>query len=223
MEPLDLPLFPLGTVLLPSMTLPLHIFEPRYRQMIAACLQHDRRFGVVLIREGEEVGETALPFDVGTVAEIIASTRLPDGRMNLIAEGRQRFRILERFYDRIYLHGSVEILDEPFGLPENTLPLADQARDLVVRYLHALLRQAQQDDELEIELPDEPVDFSYRFAGLWQQIHPSSMLELQTLLEAVSAEDRLRQEVLMLRREFAILDRVAHSAPPEQQGYFNPN
>jgi uncharacterized protein len=223
MEPLDLPLFPLGTVLVPSMTLPLHIFEPRYRQMIAACLEHDRRFGVVLIREGEEVGETALPFDVGTIAEIVASTRLPDGRMNLITEGRQRFRVLERFYDRTYLHGTVEILDEPLGLPENTMPLADQARGLVVRYLHALLQQAREDEDVEIELPDGPVDLSYRFAGLWQQIHSSSVLELQTLLEATSAEDRLRHEVLMLRREFAILDRVAHIASPKQQDYFNPN
>src|SRR5579885_2178471 len=56
MEPVDLPLFPLSTLLVPSMSLPLHIFEPRYRQMIAACLRADQRFGVVLIREGQEVG-----------------------------------------------------------------------------------------------------------------------------------------------------------------------
>ena len=67
-----LPLFPLNTVLFPRMTLPLRIFEPRYRQMLADCLDGDPIFGVVLIREGKEVGETAMPHDVGTTARIIA-------------------------------------------------------------------------------------------------------------------------------------------------------
>lgn len=223
MGALDLPLFPLSTVLVPDMSLPLHIFEPRYRQMIAACLEGDRRFGVVLIREGEEVGESAAAFDVGTVAEIVAVTRLPDGRLNLVTEGRQRFRILERYFDRAYLHGTVELLEEPLGLAENTLPLAAQARRLAMRYLHQLLSQAEQEDEVEIELPDEPVDLSYRFAGIWQQIHPASVLEMQTLLEAPSAEERLRHEVNILRREFAILDRIAGMGAPEHTGYFNPN
>src|SRR5579875_1461165 len=86
--PVDLPLFPLGHVVLaPSMPLPLHVFEARYRELIADCLRADRRFGIVLIRTGEEVGETPLPHEVGTVAEITAATELEGGRYGIWTEG----------------------------------------------------------------------------------------------------------------------------------------
>ena len=224
MERFDLPLFPLSTVLVPSMTLPLHIFEPRYRCMIAACLGGDRRFGVVLSRDGEDVGETASACAVGTVAEIVSSDRLADGRLNLITEGRGRFEILRRFSDLSYLHATVRMLDEPLGIVENAVPLARETRILTERYLHMLLQQAQQDD-LVIDLPEEPVDLSYHFANLWQQIHPVSLPEMQALLEAESAEARLRQEVGILRREFAILQRIARlaAAGADTGGTFNPN
>src|SRR5688500_12618252 len=90
-----LPLFPLGVVLFPGMALPLHVFEERYRLMMGACLEGDQSFGVTLIKEGQEVGDPAIPFDVGTMARIAKLQRLPDGRMNLIAVGVQRFRIIE--------------------------------------------------------------------------------------------------------------------------------
>ena len=64
----DLPLFPLGTVLFPGMQLPLQLFEPRYLQMFQDIARQDSRFGVVLIKEGVEVGEPAVPFDIGTIA-----------------------------------------------------------------------------------------------------------------------------------------------------------
>jgi Lon protease-like protein len=84
-----LPLFPLDVVLLPGTPLPLHIFEPRYKEMIAECLANHAPFGVVRALE-EGVSE------VGCTAEIVTVTKeYPDGRMDLIAEGRQRFEVLE--------------------------------------------------------------------------------------------------------------------------------
>ena len=74
----DLPLFPLNTVLFPGMVLPLHIFEERYKLMINHCLEEERPFGVLLIREGKEVGSGAVPYQVGTttmIAVIPAATK----------------------------------------------------------------------------------------------------------------------------------------------------
>ncbi len=222
MESFDLPLFPLGTLLVPDMVLVLHIFEPRYRQMIGNCLQTDRRFGVVLIREGDEVGAIASAYDVGTIAEITDTRPLDEGRIDLLTEGRQRFRIVERYYDRAYLHGAVELLDEPVGVVDNASLLADETRALTFEYVQLLLRLADQEG-LDMNLPPDPVGLSYRIANLLQQVQPAPPWELQALLEADSAEDRLRREAIILRREYTILDRMSRMQSPEERPYFNPN
>ena len=214
----DLPLFPLSTVLVPSMTLPLHIFEDRYRLMIRTCLRDDKRFGVVLLRTGSPAGEAAGPCTIGTVAEITAVSRLDDGRMFLITEGRERFRIIEWLYDRPYLHGMVEYLDEAVGLRENAGPLAGKTRVLATRYVRLLLKLAEQ-QEVEVDFPTDPLELSYTIACLLRVHQP----EVQQLLEASNAEERLRHEVLLLRREFCILDHMAHMPSPEQPPYCNLN
>ncbi|MCH8066930.1 MAG: LON peptidase substrate-binding domain-containing protein, partial [Chloroflexi bacterium] len=89
-----LPLFPLDTVLFPKQVLPLHIFEERYKTMIGRCIEEGAPFGVVLIRSGNQVGGDAVPHDVGTTARIARVQRLPDGKINLITLGRDRFRVL---------------------------------------------------------------------------------------------------------------------------------
>jgi Lon protease-like protein len=90
-----LPLFPLHTVLCPGIALPLHVFEPRYRLMVARCLAEDRPFGVVWIRDGHEVGGGELAIaTIGTFAEIREADRLADGRYDLVALGTERFRVV---------------------------------------------------------------------------------------------------------------------------------
>ena len=106
-----IPLFPLNTVLFPKQGFPLHIFEERYKQMIQRCVDDSLPFGVVLIESGEEVGGEAIPHKVGTTAEITAMERLQDGRMNLIAMGRSRFRIFALDRNEAYLQGDIEYLD----------------------------------------------------------------------------------------------------------------
>src|ERR1700739_1656687 len=103
-----LPLFPLEVVLLPGTPLPLHIFEPRYKEMIRECLATDAPFGVIRASE-EGIAE------VGCTAEIITVTKeYPDGRMDLIAEGRERFEVLEINQDRTFLQAEVLLVpDEP--------------------------------------------------------------------------------------------------------------
>lgn len=103
-----LPLFPLEVVLLPGTPLPLHIFEPRYKEMIGECLANDAPFGVVrAVEEGIA--------DVGCTAEIITVTKeYSDGRLDLIAEGRKRFEVLEVNRERPFLRAEVLMVpDEP--------------------------------------------------------------------------------------------------------------
>jgi Lon protease-like protein len=113
-----IPLFPLDVVLFPGTPLPLHIFEPRYKEMIGECLAQHRTFGVVRIVEQGLA-------DIGCTAEIITVVKeYPDGRLDLVSEGRQRFEVMRVNEERSFLQGEVlMIADEP-GTP----PPADTAR-----------------------------------------------------------------------------------------------
>lgn len=93
MNTLNIPLFPLQTVLFPGGPLLLRIFEPRYLSMISSCLKQSRPFGVCLIRQGSETGAAAEPHSVGTLATIIDWNRLPDGLLGITAEGGERFEV----------------------------------------------------------------------------------------------------------------------------------
>ena len=91
---MELPLFPLHTVLCPGVALPLKVFEDRYRAMVKRCLDQDEPFGVVLIRDGREVGAGATAIaTVGTIAEIREASKYSDGRYDLLVVGTRRFRI----------------------------------------------------------------------------------------------------------------------------------
>ena len=91
LEPL--PLFPLNTVLFPYARLQLHVYEPRYREMLRFCAENDSGFGIALIRSGQEVGGPSEPFMVGTAARIISAQTFEDGSSNVWVQGQQRFRI----------------------------------------------------------------------------------------------------------------------------------
>jgi Lon protease-like protein len=118
----EIPLFPLNLVLFPDGPLPLRIFETRYYDMVRRCMREGRGFGVVLIREGREVGlSDADLYEVGTMAEIMDFHQLQDGLLGLSCVGRQRFRIIERRRQPDGLHlGEVDWLSiEPsVAVPE---------------------------------------------------------------------------------------------------------
>jgi Lon protease-like protein len=104
-----LPLFPLDIVLLPGAPLPLHVFEPRYKEMIAECLAGDKLFGIVRSKEDEGLAE------IGCTAEILDVTKqYPDGRMDIVTAGRRRFEVMEVNEERSFLQAQVLYLeDEP--------------------------------------------------------------------------------------------------------------
>src|SRR5829696_6475181 len=130
----EVPVFPLNTVLFPGMPLPLHIFEPRYREMIGACTRDEKPFGVLLIQEGPEVGPGAVPFKVGTLARIVDVNQFPDGRLNIVTVGTHRFRLLNLSADKqSYFVGDVEpIEDDPTGASAPA-ELVEQVGNLVQR------------------------------------------------------------------------------------------
>ena len=190
------PLFPLQTVLFPEATLPLHVFEPRYREMVGRCLEHGEPFGVCLILEGEEVGGTAVPHRIGTEAAIIASQRYRDGRYDLVVEGRRRFEVLSLDRSRAYLRADVRFLDEPAGPSDLGLPEA------VAKLFEGVLESLELSgvavvDETWRDL--DPVALAYKIAA----VLPVEDDVKQEILEAPDATSRLRiiAEVLMhLRR-----------------------
>ena len=134
-------MFPLGTVLLPFAHLPLHIFEPRYRALVKDCLAEDGQFGVVLIERGQEVGGGDARFGVGTVARIMQTAELPDGRWLVDAVGTVRFRVTEWLPEEPYPLAMVEALeDEPLGAGgDNSQTEAADRRSAVERLLRQVL------------------------------------------------------------------------------------
>lgn len=201
-----LSLFPLNAVLFPNQALPLHIFEERYKLMINTCLAQEKPFGVVLIYSGDEVGESAIPHPVGTLARIINWEWLPDGRMNILTIGERRFRIVEYVdFDLPYLVGAVEYWDEePADAPD--LPkLMSSVGDNFVDYLTLIMSLADQALPVsQLKLPDHPSTLSFHIASNLQ----IDMNEKQELLEEPSALSRLQRELALLRREEGFLQRL---------------
>jgi Lon protease-like protein len=160
---MDLPLFPLNAVLCPGIALPLHVFEDRYRALVRHCLETTSPFGVVLIREGREVGAGAISFSgVGTIAEIRDAGRHDDGRFDLLVVGTRRFgirRVLEG--RRPYLVADVGILDETVGDPAIAQQLATSATRRFVTYLELLQPRSgetSEDIDVRVEVETEPAD-----------------------------------------------------------------
>jgi Lon protease-like protein len=270
--PVEIPLFPLHTVLAPGIALPLHIFEERYRLMVGRCLEASLPFGVVLIRQGREVagpdGEGAMELsiaDIGTFAEIREASRYPDGRYDILTVGAGRFTVRDIVSDREpYLVGVVDPLEDEAGDPAVEDALAQRVSRRFVDYLRLMqprdgeqaepidvqmevevdaedaeaedaearvprVRFAADDDDEDDEddedeegigspadlaaalhIPDDPATLSFLLAGIIQV----EVERKQALLEAASAEERLRALDELLSREIILLGRrLAPYAP----------
>ena len=221
-----LPLFPLSTVLFPGMRLPLHVFEERYRTLVAELLAgpEPRQFGVIAIRSGREVGAAGVAalHEVGCVAVLRQVAAHADGRYDLQTVGTERFRLASIDRSGPYLRGEVELL--PDGVAE---PGAAAAAAAVVRqvqagfraYLNALADQGGGVISVA-DLPDEPVLLSYVIGAAMIIDLP----ERQSLLAAPDALSRLRLERSLLIRETAILRATtSRPAPDYAHEQFSPN
>lgn len=159
---MEIPLFPLRSVLCPGVALPLHIFEERYRLMINRCIERGEPFGVVLLREGRDVGPLkGQVAAVGTTAAIRRAGTYPDGRLDILTVGQQRFRL--EGVDNVsepYLVGQVSLLDEPTGPETEVADRAQRVGRRFIEYLELLQPEGVEDGpeieiEFEVEVDDE--------------------------------------------------------------------
>lgn len=219
----DVPLFPLNTVLFPKMILPLHIFEHRYRQMIADCIHTNQPFGVVLISEGNEAktdinGQVITDrspsfFHVGTIARITEVTRLDDGRLLINTVGTDRFRLLDFREEKPYITGDIEVW--PDGEFDASSPeaqqLTTQVSHLFGEYLEILMELAHKRIE-GLDIPEDPALLSYLIPHWLPQIN---MDDKQRLLEVVNPLDRLKEEMRLILRETEFLHKIKQRADQE--------
>jgi len=206
-----IPLFPLGTVLVPGLVLPLHIFEPRYRHLVRDLLtrpEDDRAFGVVAIREGREVGEDGVTamFDVGTLAVVREIVPYTDGRFDLVTNGDARFRVVALAEsDAPYVMAEVEWLAEDADEDEaESSVLAQGVTRRFDAYRAAVAAVGAVEAATMVALPDDPRILSYLVAVAMVL----DLTDRQLLLEAATTTDRLRIEVALLARETMLMSEL---------------
>ena len=131
---MKIPLFPLHAVLLPGGFLPLRIFEARYLDMVSYCFRQNSGFGICLIREGEEVGQAAKPYPMGTLVNIIDWDQLPDGLLRIDVQGQQRFKVLSHKVNKNQLiEAEVELIPNESNqkMPTHQLELLKVLKELI--------------------------------------------------------------------------------------------
>jgi uncharacterized protein len=206
-------MFPLGTVLLPHAHLPLHIFEPRYRALVKDVLAGDGQFGVVLIERGHEVGGGDTRFGVGTVARILQTAELPDGRWLVDAVGTERFRVTEWLPEEPYPQALVEALDdEPLDAGPEAQAEAAERRTAVERLLRQVLAL-----QVELGFPapsavrsleEDPAAAAFEAALL----SPIGPIDCQKVLEAPGTVARLTLlETLLAEARDLLASRIAEN------------
>ncbi|MGV8965819.1 MAG: LON peptidase substrate-binding domain-containing protein [Cellulomonas sp.] len=186
----ELAMFPLGSVLLPGMPLPLRVFEPRYVAMLSTVLgEPDREFGVVLIERGSEVGGGDTRFTVGTVASI-AAVEIGAGSIVLVARGTERFEVVDWLDDEPFPRARVRALAPLVIEPDDLEALAGAER--LVR--DTLTRHSEFVDlrwPADVELSDNPVERLWQLAG----IAPIGELDHQALLRSSTAAELIARLV----------------------------
>ncbi|MGB9280546.1 MAG: LON peptidase substrate-binding domain-containing protein [Pseudonocardiaceae bacterium] len=197
------PLFPLGTVLLPGASLPLHVFEPRYRQLTVDLVTGavpGRSFGVIAVRQGVESADEI--HDIGCAALLQDARRLPDGRFDIVTRGTKRFRVLDIDNTSApYLVGTIEwVPDEDIPADQTTLlpMLARSAREAHRQYCCAAWQHGDwEEPKADVDVP--------ALAYLLASDCLLTLEDRQTLLEDCAPADRLRRVRTLLVREAAFL------------------
>ena len=214
-----LPLFPLDMVLFPGAAASLQIFEPRYREMLRDCMAADRRFGIVLIKDGSDTSPSAEIFTVGTIAHISEIGAPRRGAIPITVVGEKRFTVLEESRVRAYLSAEVEVMEDASDeMASDEIMLA--AHDATQRYLGVALA-SQGVYRAEPEIPTDPNKLSY-YMGL--AATTASNRSLQTLLEPPALVDRLQAGIALLEEEADRLEKgFMRSGPGKERSLFSTN
>ena len=209
-----LPLFPLGSVLYPGLVLPLHIFEERYRQLVADLVDgpEPREFGVIAIRHGRETGVDGVSalYDTGCTAVVRQVEAYEDGRFDLITVGARRFMLVALGDQAPYFSGDVDFLpDDPDEAGEAAL-VVPVVRQSFRSYLDLLAERGGAQITVP-DIPDEPILLSYLVAAAVVVDVP----EKQQLLEEPDAHRRLLAERRLLAREMKMLRSLTATPAPD--------
>ena len=188
----ELPIFPLPLVLFPGATQALHIFEPRYRQMLADCLEGDRRFGIAWVKPQPDLDPAPDLGDIGCIAHVHATHRLADGRSNIVTIGERRFTI-QAWIDAPpvtpYRRARVEEFDDEPVDPAEMAPLAKEVRQGFQRLVKALAILTDRETQaFELPPPDDSARLSFQVASVLE-LEPD---QKQLLLVMRSTGQRLR-------------------------------
>lgn len=215
-EQLRIPVFPLGMVLFPGLLLPLNIFEERYRALVQDLLdlpkEAERRFGVIAIRHGREVGADSVEalHEIGTTATLSRVEATPDGRYELLTVGTDRFRLLGLDHSKPYLQADVELLGDPVGEQGQAQAAVPEVLAAYRAYLDVL--GSTRGAEIEVpELPEEPQLLSWLVAATVLVDLPVK----QRLLAVEDTASRLAEEIALLREEARLLRTTAAAPAPE--------
>jgi len=195
-----LPMFPLGSVLLPTTAVALHIFEPRYRAMARHCVEGDGQLGVVLIERGSEVGGGDVRFEVATRARVADAVELPDGRWAIAVLGEERIRIRRWLPDDPYPRAEVVACDDRPAGP------GAAARRVELEYV--LRRILAMRSELGEGPAEGPVALDPDPEGAtWQAVAmaPLGPMDAQRVLSTDGVDDRLELVLAMLGEEASVL------------------
>lgn len=203
-------MFPLGSVLFPSLVLPLHVFEERYRALMHDVLEGDREFGVCLIERGSEVGGGDVRLPVGTVATVQEAAELPDGRWATITVGTRRIRIEAWLDDDPYPRADVvDFPDpEPSSAETELLPTVTAS---VRRALDKVARLGESAGASTADVSDDAVLASYQLSA----IAPLSIIDQQRLLSAPTVGLRLADLHELLPAAHEMLDLRLGDQPPD--------
>lgn len=210
---MELPLFPLNTVLFPGMPLQLHIFEERYKLMINRCIEQREPFGVALISNDRwDTNPSAEPYKIGCTAQITQVEPLGGGRMKITAVGRDRFQIMSFDHNQPYLVGNVELYPLIEDQPNQMRQHARKLQTHVSKYLE-LLKESGQVEFQKASLPDNPTSLAYLAAVLLQ----TSQTEKQELLAMHDVVSLLDDLTTTYRREVTLLSVIL--SPPNDNDY----
>ena len=195
-------MFPLQTVLFPNAVLPLHVFEPRYRELTETCLRGDGRFGVVLIQRGSEVGGGDSRFSVGTVARIVEAARTPDGRYLLATVGSERLRVRRWLPDDPYPRAEIDLLTESKRVPARATDQREVVERLLVRVLALWAELGQPAPSVDaVQLDADPIRASFEAAAM----APIGPLDAQRLIEIDDPCERFERLEALLNDEVELL------------------
>lgn len=203
-----LPLFPLNTLLVPGLVLPLHIFEPRYRDLVRDLMLREdddaREFGMIAVREGRTIEQDGIQalYPVGVTTILRQVEELPDGRYDIVTTGARRFRIRSLDSSEPLLHAEVDFLAEVSDEGDDAI-----ARRVATRFhdYRALLGGQVQASVGEDETPTDPTVLSYLVTAAMVL----SLDDRQALLAAPTTTDRLRQADRLLLREMTLIGELS--------------